>query len=377
MEGGTLDMDALASASGTAERGAPPWPAWKPRLWQPGGLHIEGGRRLGPSAPVVAPRQGPLVSYITVVKNAAPTLARTLRSVATQTWPHVEHIVLDGASTDGTLEIIAEHAAALDYYASAPDTGLYDALNKAIELATGELICVLNADDWLTPDAAALAARAHASKPGMGARLLLSAAWWMDGDRKSIWLPTRLTPAVVLTCANVCHNAVYATRAAYEATGPYRTDLRVAADFAWLVQCQRARVAFEYLDLPTIHYSMGGLSSDTLRHTQDCVQVLRHHVPALSDAEAWGLVHCFHTFDSNLLACAKTKPVHHGRFLLDLAHRHADDPYLMQALALASAARMTHPADTTPGSKLTRREKLSRSLQKRGLALRALWRGLQ
>ena len=318
-----------------------------------------------------------MVSYITVVKNGAATLPRMLRSVAAQTWPHVEHIVLDGLSTDGTLDIIAQHADRLDYFASAPDTGLYDALNKAIELASGDLICVLNADDWLTSDAAAQAAKAwtamHAA--GAGARLWLSAAWVMDGDSKSLWLPTPLSAADLLTCANVCHNAVYANRAAYEASGPYRLDLRIAADFAWLVQCQRAGVACAYGDRPTIHYSLGGMSADKKRHTQDCVQVLRDQVPALTAAEAWGLVHCFHLYEKNLLDFASTRPAHHGRFLLDVARRHSDHSHLMRALALAGVARLRHPADTHPTGKLSRSEKLKRSLHKRGLALRHLWQG--
>lgn len=397
-EAGGAEHNAQRSPVGSVRPSLPAWPAWKPRLSQREGLRLEGGRRLHPTAAPAGPRQGPLVSYITVVKNAASTLERMLRSVAAQTWPHVEHIVLDGLSTDGTLDIIARHADALDYFASAPDGGLYEALNNAIECATGDLICVLNADDWLTPDAAARVAHAHAhahphphphaEEPAADARLWLSAAWVMEdhpgpgrvagphGQSQTLWLPTRLTAAAVLSCANVCHNAVYATRAAYEASGPYRQDLRIAADFAWLVQCQRAGVRFDYLDQPTIHYSVGGMSSDKKRHTQDCVHVLRQQVPALSEAEAWGLLHCFHIYGENMLAYPHSKPAHHGKFLLDLAQRHAGDAYLMQALALASVARLAHPADGRATGKLTQTEKLARSLHKRKLALRALWQRL-
>jgi hypothetical protein len=352
------------------------WPAWKTRRTATPDLHFEGGRRLQPGNTRPPRAEGEaLVSFVTVVRNGVATLARTLDSVAAQTWPHVEHIVLDGASTDGTVDIVRQHVDAIDYATSAPDGGLYDALNQAIELVTGDLICVLNADDWLTPDAAALAARAWA-EAGAGkseARLFCTSAWVIEGDRKSLWLPARIDLSAVLICANLCHNGVYATRAAYEASGPYRTDLRIAADFAWLVQCQRVGVAFTYLDAPTVHYRLGGLSSDKRRHTLECMQVLRLHVPALSEAEAWGLVHAFHTFPDNLAAFTATRPAHLGRFLLALAQRHSAETFLMQALAPAALARMLHPADGTPAGRLSRWAKLRRSLHKRAVAWQA-WR---
>jgi glycosyltransferase involved in cell wall biosynthesis len=118
-----------------------------------GGLRLQG--RLQSPAPGV-----PLVSYVTVVRNAVTTLPRTLASVKAQRGAAVEHIVVDGLSSDGTLRVIEAHAGQIDYFVSEPDSGLYDALNKAVSLARGSLVCVLNADDWLTADAAATAARA-------------------------------------------------------------------------------------------------------------------------------------------------------------------------------------------------------------------------
>jgi glycosyltransferase involved in cell wall biosynthesis len=148
-----------------------PWPVWRDRLPAAAGPRAEGGLRLqrGSTRPHSATE--PLVSYVTVVKNGAGTLERTLLSVRQQTWSAIEHIVLDGSSTDGTVGIIERHAASLEYYASESDAGLYDALNKAVELAAGELICVLNADDWLTPDAAAVAVAAGPAEPGIGSDL--------------------------------------------------------------------------------------------------------------------------------------------------------------------------------------------------------------
>ena len=86
-------------------------------------------------------------SIITVTYNAEDTLERTLQSVAQQTYPHIEHLIIDGASTDKTLEIAHRYPHAILH--SEPDHGLYDAMNKGLRLATGDFLCFLNAGDTL------------------------------------------------------------------------------------------------------------------------------------------------------------------------------------------------------------------------------------
>ena len=88
-------------------------------------------------------------SIITVTYNAEQTLERTLRSVAFQTYPHVEHILIDGASKDRTMEIAKIHGKHLTKIVSEPDNGLYDAMNKGLRIATGDYVCFLNAGDKL------------------------------------------------------------------------------------------------------------------------------------------------------------------------------------------------------------------------------------
>lgn len=87
------------------------------------------------------------ISIITVVYNSAATIEDTIMSVAAQTYQDVEHIVVDGASTDGTLSVINRHMNKIQRFISEPDKGIYDAMNKGIGLATGDVIGFLNADD--------------------------------------------------------------------------------------------------------------------------------------------------------------------------------------------------------------------------------------
>ncbi len=89
----------------------------------------------------------PKISVITVVRNAADTIEETVRSVLAQKYPAIEHIVVDGASTDATLEILNRYRSKIAKIVSEPDRGIYDAMNKGIMLATGDVIGCLNADD--------------------------------------------------------------------------------------------------------------------------------------------------------------------------------------------------------------------------------------
>lgn len=94
----------------------------------------------------------PLVSIVTAVRNRKDTLPETIRSVLTQTYPNIEYIIVDGASTDGTLEVIKQFDDKIDLWISEPDRGGPDAVNKAISLAHGNIVFSLSSDDWINPD---------------------------------------------------------------------------------------------------------------------------------------------------------------------------------------------------------------------------------
>ena len=111
---------------------------------------FEGGRRF---KDFKFNKDGPLISIITVVKNKSKYIQETINSIKNQKYNKIEYIVVDGVSTDGTLEIIKNNLDSIDYFVSEPDFGNYDAINKGLSLCTGQLIGVVNADDILLPDA--------------------------------------------------------------------------------------------------------------------------------------------------------------------------------------------------------------------------------
>lgn len=93
------------------------------------------------------------ISIITVCYNAAGTLVDTLDSVAAQTYADIEHVVVDGGSTDGTVELVKNHGQRVSNWVSEPDRGIYDAMNKGVAMATGDVVGILNADDVYADDA--------------------------------------------------------------------------------------------------------------------------------------------------------------------------------------------------------------------------------
>ncbi len=108
----------------------------------------------------------PLVSIITPVLNRVETMRTCLASVARQTYQPIEHIVVDGGSTDGTLELVEAHRASHRFqWISEPDKGMYDAINKGMSLAQGDVLAYLNSDDLYLPWSVGVAA--HALRPGI------------------------------------------------------------------------------------------------------------------------------------------------------------------------------------------------------------------
>lgn len=112
-----------------------------------------------------------LVTVITVCRNSAATIRDTLDAVLAQTYPHIEYLLIDGCSSDGTLEILHSYKEAFRRkgytyrIVSEPDRGIYDAMNKGLALASGELVGIINSDDWYEPDAVKTAAEEYLREP--------------------------------------------------------------------------------------------------------------------------------------------------------------------------------------------------------------------
>lgn len=179
------------------------------------------------------------LSIITVALNSAATLPATLRSVLAQQGADIEHIVIDGGSTDGTPQILRSHEslyAGRLRWVSEPDRGIYHAMNKGIAMATGSVIATLNADDhYPSPRTAALALAALATS---GADIVYGDARILapDGTTRRYYSSAPFRPWQMRLGNMPAHPATFILRSVMDRLGPYREDMRLSADFELLLR---------------------------------------------------------------------------------------------------------------------------------------------
>lgn len=210
----------------------------------------------------------PLFSIITVTRNAETTLPATLRSVEEQTCPLFEMIVVDGASTDGTVDLIKQSPVQNLRWISEPDCGIYDAMNKGLAMAKGDYVVFLNAGDaFHAPDVLerlADAAIRH-DYPGIiyGQTDIVDASRRRIGERH-LRAPEHLSLRSFADGMLVCHQAFVALR---KITDVYDTDYRFSADYDWCIRCLQRSRRNHYLDTVLIDYLNEGMTTKNFRRS--------------------------------------------------------------------------------------------------------------
>ncbi|HET6612056.1 MAG TPA: glycosyltransferase family 2 protein, partial [Kofleriaceae bacterium] len=199
----------------------------------------------------------PLVSIITVVRNGERFLEQTIRSVIAQDYPYIEYILIDGASTDGTLDIIARHEADVSHWRSEPDSGIYDAMNKGIGLAHGQLIKLLNADDVLLPGAITAAVNAHQEA---GAPCVITSDLEIV-DAAGTHLKIIDAERFLNPVGAVLHPSWLVHRSLYEGHGLYDPSFRTSSDYELFVRLHSRDVPFHHIHRPLAQFRSGGASS--------------------------------------------------------------------------------------------------------------------
>jgi len=207
------------------------------------------------------------ISIITVSYNAVRTISDTILSVQSQDYTNFEHIIVDGASTDGTQGEIVDLLDARTVFVSEPDNGLYDAMNKGIALATGDIIGILNADDFFA-DQGCLSAVAQAFAEFDYPDAVLGDIAFVDsnGCETRHYRSSRFRPDRTRWGWMPAHPGMYVARRAYAQVGTYRTDLKIAADFDFIVRAFTIkRLSYAYLPRVLVHMRPGGASTDGWR----------------------------------------------------------------------------------------------------------------
>jgi len=231
----------------------------------------------------------PLISVVTVCLNAQAHIARALQSVADQTYDECEHVIIDGMSTDNTLEIVkryAQESGARIRWLSEKDAGLYDAMNKGVKLATGGMIGILNADDHYEPDVLERVAAAWAANPDAG--VIYGDDYTFDpaGNRRLRPTPERVTLKDMKRDHIVHHHASFVARTVYDELGVYNTAHPIAADYDFFLRCAENDVRFVRIDGVVTNFSLEGESHKNIRKTdRDATLVRIEH--GVSPVAAW------------------------------------------------------------------------------------------
>ena len=204
------------------------------------------------------------ISVITVCYNSAKTLERALRSVVEQDYQNVEHIVIDGGSSDGTADILAAYRAGLTCLVTEPDHGIYDAMNKGLALARGEVICFLNSDDYYASPTV-LSKVARKMQVQKLDALMGDVGYFHQRSPHRIvrrFRSDRFTPERLSWGWMPAHPALFLNKNVVRRVGKFRTDYRIAGDFEFIVRAFHGH-ALHYEHIPEVLVLMqtGGVST--------------------------------------------------------------------------------------------------------------------
>ncbi len=216
----------------------------------------------------------PKVSIITVCFNSAKTIRDTIESVINQTYQNIEYIIIDGGSTDGTVDIIKEYEPYIAKWVSEPDEGIYDAMNKGISMASGHLIGILNSDDWYGINTVELIVNEFFKNKNIELFHGDNEIYNTDGNFLFIIKSDQ-------NYNNLWHNMVinhpgcFITKEAYKKYGVYKTDYRLAADYELILRMFINGARFQYIDKVLASMRMGGIGDRLVfKSCQECRDIV-------------------------------------------------------------------------------------------------------
>lgn len=197
------------------------------------------------------------VSIVTVCRNSEKTIQRTIQSVRNQTYPDIEYIIVDGQSTDSTLDIIKSYEPEFEgrmRWISEPDGGIYDAMNKGIHMATGELIGIINSDDYYEPNAVAdIVSSMTEDKYQILYGFMRTLK---DGKEYSIEFHSH----AFLEKSMICHPTCFVTKKLYEDYGAFDLKYISVADYDFLLRMKKKEdIVFVPVYKLIANFSLGGM----------------------------------------------------------------------------------------------------------------------
>jgi glycosyltransferase involved in cell wall biosynthesis len=204
------------------------------------------------------------ISIITVVWNNESTIKDAINSVLGQIYKNIEYIIIDGASTDGTIDIVKSYGDKITKFISEPDKGLYDAMNKGIQLATGDIVGILNSDDFYIDEFViekVVRTFKEEKVDSVFADLVFVKADNLDKTVR-YYDSGKFNPSKLAYGWMPAHPTFFVKREFYERYGVFRTDLKIAADFDILARFLFThKLSYHYMQEVLVKMRVGGVST--------------------------------------------------------------------------------------------------------------------
>ncbi|MBB3187197.1 glycosyltransferase family 2 protein [Microbacter margulisiae] len=196
-----------------------------------------------------------LVSIITIVYNGEMFIEKTINSVLEQTYKNIEYIIIDGGSTDSTVEIIKKYQDRLAYWVSEKDNGISDAFNKGIRLAKGKVIGLVNSDDWYETDAIEKIINNYVNSNTI---ICGNVKLWNNSTHYKIKSSTLDNIKLQMT---IWHPGMFCPKEIYHKIGLYDENIRVLMDYDFILRCYLSGVNFKMSNVLISNMRFGGISN--------------------------------------------------------------------------------------------------------------------
>lgn len=241
----------------------------------------------------------PLVSVITVVLNGEKHIEQTIQSVLNQTYSNIEYIIIDGKSTDNTLNIIKQYQSKISQVISEKDKGIFDAMNKGITIAKGELIGILNADDYYELTAIENIVNAYNKND---ADVFHGNMMVLNNGSKQLELPDI---SKMKQQPSIFHPTCFVKKNVYEKIGMFDIKYKISSDYDFLLRCLNSNLKFFYVESTITNFRPGGMSGSCKSNIEG-YHIMKHHKTGYHNNVIWRGIKCYtKSFLKNLINLVK------------------------------------------------------------------------
>lgn len=201
------------------------------------------------------------ISIITVCMNAADSIEKTVKSVINQSYKNTEYIIIDGASTDGTIKILDKYKENFEFVLSEPDKGIYNAMNKGIKKATGDFLIFLNASDTFYDDKV-LEKTAYLLSVNPEVKFAFGNANYIHNDNKELKVYDNVKDIYYFVKNNICHQSIFYGKKLFDEYGLFSDEYKIYSDWDFNIKCLvKHREPCMYIPTCVCNFNLGGCST--------------------------------------------------------------------------------------------------------------------